>query len=481
MKKSLKDIQSIITSHAVGEKRVLLSRKESGCNLTQIAVTDLRAGEVALAHIHPDMQEGFYVLDGELDVMLNDTIQHCHKDDFVYVESGIAHELHALTNVRVMTIGCEIESKRNKLYPLVFKPNLHSTVWGGSRIKPWKQMPSDDTPIGESWDVSAVPSSPSIVDNGCWAGKTLIEVIEQLPTEILGRRVAQKYGNKLPLLVKFIDAERDLSIQVHPDDKMALREHNKFGKTEMWYVIDAKPGSYLYAGFKEELTPEEFHEIIENSSRPIREGQGKVLTDVLARHEVKAGDVFYIPAGRVHAIGGGILLAEVQQSSDVTYRIFDYNRLGMDGRPRELHTELAAKALDFSVMNEYRTLYEVKDSPFKGAGGASSKVIDSPYFNVRVVDIDQRLHRNLVKYDSFVITMCLKGSCHIKIRSTQDEVVLHEGNSCLIPAAIADYDVEPVSGHTLLLDTFIDNRKSEPTTEANPGFMAKLKSLITKH
>ena len=472
MIKTLSDIQSVITSHAVGEKRVLLSRKESGCNLTQIAVTDLKAGEVALAHIHPDMQEGFYVIEGDLDVMLNDSIQHCHKDDFVYVECGTPHELHAITNVRVMTIGCEIESKKNQLYPLVFKPNLHTIVWGGSKIKPWKQMPDNGDPIGESWEVSAVPSSPSIVDNGCWAGMSLIDVISKMPTEILGRSVAQKYGNKLPLLVKFIDAEKDLSIQVHPDDKMALREHNKFGKTEMWYVIDAKPESYLYAGFKEELTPEEFHEIIENSSRPIREGKGRVLTDVLARHEVKTGDVFYIPAGRVHAICGGILLAEVQQSSDVTYRIFDYNRPGMDGKPRELHTELAAKALDYKVYDEYRTEYALKES-------ASSKVIDSPFFNVRVVDIDQRFHRNLVKYDSFVITMCLKGSCHIRIRSTQDEVVLHEGNSCLIPAAIADYDIEPVTGHTLLLDTFIDNRKqTNTTTEENESLVRKITNFL---
>ena len=443
MKKSLRDIQAVLTSHAVGEKRVLLDRDESGCDITQIAVTDLKAGEVAIAHIHPDMQEGFFVLDGDLDVILNDSIQHCHKEDFVFVESGTAHELHAITDVRVMTIGCEIASKKNQLYPLVFKPNLHTILWGGSRLKPWKQMPNNADPIGESWEVSAVPSSPSIVDNGCWAGMSLIDVISKQPIEFLGRSVAKKYGNRLPLLVKFIDAEKDLSIQVHPDDKMALREHNKSGKTEMWYVIDAKPGSCLYAGFKEQLTPEEY-------KRKVADG---TITESLARHEVKPGDVFYIPAGRVHAICGGILLAEVQQSSDVTYRIYDYNRVGLDGKPRELHTELASEALDYKVYDKYRTDYKIRES-------ASSKVIDCPFFNVRIVDIDQRFHRNLVKYDSFIITMCLKGSCHIKIRSTQDEVVLHEGSSCLIPAAIADYDVEPVAGHTLLLDTYIDNRKT---------------------
>ena len=463
MKKSLKDIPQIITSHAVGQKRVLLSRKETGCDITQIAVTDLQPGEIALAHIHPDMQEGFYVLEGDLDVTLNEETLHCHKDDFVYVESGTAHELRAITKVRVMTIGCEIQSKRNRLYPFVFKPNLHSVIWGGSRLKPWKKHPQDETPIGESWEVSAVPSSPSVIDNGCWTGRSLIDVINQMPNEILGRTVAQKYGNKLPLLVKFIDAEKDLSIQVHPDDRMAMREHNKFGKTEMWYVIDAKPGSYLYAGFKDELTPEEYRQKVEDGT----------ITESLARHEVHTGDVFYIPAGRVHAICGGILLAEVQQSSDVTYRIYDYNRPGMDGKPRELHTELAAQALDYKVYDEYRTDYVVRES-------SSSHVIDSPFFNVRVVDIDQRFHRNLVKYDSFVITMCLKGSCHIKIRSTQDEVILHEGNSCLIPAVIADYDVEPIEGHTLLLDAFIDNRNEIPAVETKDSLLMRLSKFFHK-
>lgn len=460
MKRSLKNIPAVITSHAVGQKRVLLSKAEAGCDITQLAVTDLRAGEVALAHIHPDMQEGFYVLDGELEVSLSDDsgehIERCHKDDFVYVESGTAHELHAITDARVMTIGCEIESKRNQLYPFVFKPNLHEVIWGGSRIKPWKKHPQDDTSIGESWEVSAVPSSPSIIDNGCWTGQSLIDVINQMPNEILGRAVAQKYEGRLPLLVKFIDAEKDLSIQVHPDDKMAKREHNKFGKTEMWYVIDAKPGAFLYAGFKEELTPEEY-------ARKVADG---TIVESLAKHEVHPGDVFYLPAGRVHAICGGILLAEVQQSSDVTYRIFDYNRLGMDGKPRELHTELAAQALDYKVYDDYRTKYVVRES-------AANHCIDSPFFNVRVVDIGQRFHRNLVKYDSFVITMCLKGSCRIKIRSTQDEVILHEGNSCLIPALIADYDVEPIDEHTLLLDAFIDNRKQHQTNNQKDTIFQK--------
>ena len=335
------------------------------------------------------------------------------------------------------------------MYPLLFQPNFHPTVWGGSRLTAWKEVDvretgeSSETPIGESWEVSCVPSSLSVISNGRWRGKTLQEIIEKFPEKILGKSVVARYGAELPLLVKFIDAERDLSIQVHPDDAMARRLHSKNGKTEMWYIIDAKPGAYLYAGFKSSLTREEYVSKVADGT----------ICDALARHEVHKGDVFYLPAGRVHAICGGILLAEVQQSSDVTYRIFDYNRLGMDGKPRELHTALAAEALDFNVQDDYRTIY---NDELRRA----NHCIDSPFFSVRVVEVDGTFHRNLLKYDSFIITMCLHGDCLIKIRSTQQGVVLREGFSCLIPASIADYDVIPVNESTRLLDAYIDNNRS---------------------
>lgn len=330
------------------------------------------------------------------------------------------------------------------MYPLLFEPNLHTVVWGGKRLEEWKGMAKSGSPVGESWEVSCVPSSTSVISNGKWKGRLLTDIIKEHPHEILGEKVAVKYGNELPLLVKFIDAERDLSIQVHPDDAMAQREHGKMGKSEMWYIIDAKPGAYLYAGFSERLTPEEY-------ARKVADG---TICGSLARHEVHKGDVFYLPAGRVHAICGGILLAEVQQSSDVTYRIFDYNRPGMDGKPRELHTALASKALDFEVLDQYRTVYD--DDAHR-----ANHCIDSPYFNVRVVDIEAPFHRNLLKYDSFIITMCLKGDCKIRMRtpsSEEHETTLKEGHSSLIPAAIADYDVIPLDGKTLLLDAFIDNK-----------------------
>lgn len=329
----------------------------------------------------------------------------------------------------------------NDLYPLLFEPNLHEVVWGGNRLKSFKGLAPSAAPIGESWEVSAVPSSASIVSNGHWAGRNLISVIDERPADILGECVARKYSNSLPLLVKFIDADKDLSIQVHPDDAMALREHGKMGKSEMWYIIDAKPGSYLYAGFKERISPYEYKKRVEDGT----------VTEVLAKHEVKPGDVFYLPAGRVHAICGGILLAEVQQSSDVTYRIFDYNRPGMDGKMRDLHTDLAAQALDFQVEDEYRTQYGC-------VSNRASPVIDSPFFNVRVTEMEGPFHRNLIKYDSFIICMCIAGDCKIRVRSTGEEVVLKEGWSTLIPAAIADYDVLPLNGSSRVLDAFINNK-----------------------
>lgn len=270
------------------------------------------------------------------------------------------------------------------LYPLLFEPNLHSVVWGGNKLRPYKGLEPSDEPIGESWEVSAVPSSKNIISNGVWKGKDLISVVNEQPEAILGKKVNEKYNGKLPLLVKFIDAKRDLSIQVHPNDEMAMREHGKMGKSEMWYVIKADEGAHLYAGFKKEITVEEYQQRIADGT----------ITEVLADHQVKAGDVFYLPAGRVHAICGGIMLAEVQQSSDVTYRIFDYNRSGMDGKPRELHTELAAKALDYHVEENYRTEY--MDSANK-----ATQIIDTPYFDVRVMEISKPFHRDLRKYDSF--------------------------------------------------------------------------------
>ena len=331
-----------------------------------------------------------------------------------------------------------------KLYPLLFEPNLHEVVWGGKKLTKWKQLPAHEQPVGESWEVSCVPQSVSVIANGEAKGMDLASYIAQQPAAVLGKGVAKAYDNQLPLLVKFIDAKRNLSIQVHPNDEMAARLFHKKGKSEMWYVISAEPGAYLYAGFKTAINAQEYR-------RLIAEGD---ITTVLAKHRVHPGDVFYIPAGRVHAIGEGIVLAEIQQSSDLTFRIYDYGRLGMDGKPRELHTDLAAEALDYNVYDNYRTTYSHEALKAK-------EVLATRYFNVRVVDTETPFHRNLLKYDSFIISLCIEGDCKIKIRETGDEITLREGYSCLIPAAIADYDIISLEEKTKVIDAYIDSKQLE--------------------
>ena len=439
MQRHLHDISPLSTSYEMGLKRVLLSANESGCSITQIAVLELKAGEHSAQHIHPDLQDAFFILDGEIDITIDGQVHHCKPEDFVFVEHLKAYELHAITDVRMLAMGCVIEAQRTKLYPILFEPNLRPMVWGGKRLTNWKQLPEQDN-IGESWEVSTLDMLPSVIANGTWAGYPLSEVIAKMPEAILGKAVAKKYHNQMPLLVKFIDTKADLSVQVHPDDAMALREHNGSGKTEMWYVVDADKDAYIYAGFKEELTPKEY-------ARRVADG---TIMDALAKHEIRTGDVFYIPAGRVHAIGKGVILVEVQQSSDLTYRIYDYGRLGLDGKPRALHTDLAAQALDYRVYKEYKNSY-------KDAIDAANPCLDTEHFSVRVVSLTQAIHRNMVGYDSFVISTCTQGSCKIRIRSTRDEVELREGFSCLIPAAIADYDIIPITPTAKLLESYINN------------------------
>lgn len=426
MIRNLKDISPVSTSHGVGRKRVLLSSSESGCSLTQIAITELKKGEVASAHVHPDMQEAFYILNGEIEVVLDGQPATCAQDTFVYVDKCTSHELKANADSRIMTIGCVIEASRKKFYPMLFKRNCKTLVWGT-----------------EDWTVSGVPNSESEVENGTWARYNLTEVIARRPQEILGKQVAAKYNNRLPLLTKIIDARRNLSIQVHPNDEMAAREHNKLGKSEMWYILDAEPGAYLYAGFKQHITPEEYKERVADGT----------ICDVLAKHHVHKGDVFYLPAGRVHAICGGIRLAEVQQSSDITYRIFDYNRPGLDGKPRELHTELAAQAIDYEVYPEYKTEYRENID-------AANELLNTPYFSIKIVEATKPIHRNMVKYDSFIIIMSIQGDCKVRIRSTGDEVAITDGLSCLVPAVVADYDIVPSDGRAKVLEAFINNKKS---------------------
>lgn len=339
------------------------------------------------------------------------------------------------------------------LYPILFENNFQTTVWGGHRIKPLKGMPADDEPIGESWECSAVPGKESIVANGVMKGKMLNELVKEYGPSFVGKKVYEVYGEKFPLLIKFIDAEKDLSIQVHPNDELAQIRHQSFGKTEMWYIMDATPEAKLYAGMKSPISHYEYLKRIEDGS----------ICDVLQEHPVSAGDVFFIPAGRIHAICEGVMVAEIQQNSNLTYRIFDYNRLGLDGKPRELHTDLAEDAIDYKVYEDYRSHYIPQTNK-------PVCLTECELFTVKVLETNRAFHRKLYKYDSFVVYMCLEGNCKISLRSWEGfnkkdkpcvtEVELTKGNSCLIPAGVADVDVVPNNeyGMTKLIETYIDNK-----------------------
>lgn len=321
---------------------------------------------------------------------------------------------------------------------LKFTPIYKKKVWGS-----------------ETWVVSAVPESTSVLENGEADGElangvSLPELVRRYGADFLGRKNWEHFGAEFPLLVKFIDAHDDLSIQVHPNDELAQERHGCMGKTEMWFVMDAGPGARLYSGFKERISPYEYEKRVEDGS----------ITDVLQCYSVNRGDVFFIPAGRIHAICGGIRLAEIQQTSDVTYRIFDYNRPGLDGKMRELHTELAKDAIDYTVYPTYQTDYLSKiNNPVA--------ITHCPYFTVKIHNITRPYHRKLYKYDSFVIYICLNGDCMIREhrrrlfpKSNMDTVTLTKGESCVVPMACADIDLVPNNdrGLTELLEVYVDNK-----------------------
>lgn len=327
------------------------------------------------------------------------------------------------------------------LYPLLFDTNLFHIVWGGHRLRYIKGLPDSNEPIGESWEVSAVKGKESIVTNGPLKGKNLRELVQEYGDKLLGKAITERFGNEFPILVKLIDAESDLSIQVHPDDKMAMKHHGCMGKTEMWYVVDAKPGTYLYAGFSKSINGEEYQQRVENGT----------ICEVLAKHPIRKGDAFFIPAGRVHAICGGALIAEVQQNSDITYRIYDYGRKGIDGKPRELHTELALNALDYTVQKEYSLSYPMELNK-------ANLVCECKFFTVRMQRLNTAVNHNLMGYDSFVIYICLHGECTIN-----DSVKLKQGYSCLVPASCSDITIKPEGkeGVAELLEVYVNNQISE--------------------
>ena len=302
------------------------------------------------------------------------------------------------------------------LYPLKFNSILKPIIWGGPTISTFKNIEPKQNGIGESWEISGVKNNVSVVSNGKLIGKTLDEVLASEKSALVGKKVYEQFGDTFPLLIKFIDARENLSIQVHPDDELAKKRHNSFGKTEMWYVINTTPDAFLYSGFSKSITPDEYVQCVENNT----------FTDSLKKHDVKAGDVFFLPAKRVHAIGAGCFVAEIQQTSDITYRIYDYNRKDAQGNSRELHTELAKDAIDFTVYDSYKTDYTPqKNQPVE--------LVSCPYFTANLLDMNVQIVRNYADLDSFVIYICLEGDCVIE-DNWGNEVSLQQGETVLIPA-----------------------------------------------
>lgn len=322
------------------------------------------------------------------------------------------------------------------LYPMTFKPILKKIIWGGSDICPFKGITPVQDGIGESWELSHVEGNYSIVDNGAFEGTSLDELIRRYGKELLGEKVLEQFGTTFPLLIKFIDARDDLSIQVHPDDELAKQRHNSFGKTEMWYVINASKGAALYSGFSKQIDADNY----------VKRVQDNTIMDVLQRYEVAPGDVFFLPAGRVHAIGAGCFIAEIQQTSNITYRIYDYDRKDANGQGRELHTELAKDAIDYKLYPDYRTHY-------KAHTNATVELAKCQYFTTNLLDVDTIMVRDFSALDSFVVYICMEGKASIR-DNKGNEIYVSQGQTVLIPADTDVVTISPVPG-AKLMETYI--------------------------
>lgn len=320
----------------------------------------------------------------------------------------------------------------NSLYPLKFRTIFKDKIWGGQKIK--QVLNKDFSPLpncGETWELSGVPGNISVVNNGALAGKSLNELISTYKADLLGLQVFEKYGEQFPLLVKFIDANDDLSIQVHPHDELARQRHNSFGKTEMWYILQADENASLITGFNQPVDKQQYIEFFE---------AGK-LTEILNREPVAAEDLFFIPAGRVHTIGKGILLAEIQQTSDVTYRIYDFDRVNDKGQKRELHVEEALDAIDYNFYDEYKTSYERKVN-------APVEMVSCPYFTTNRLHFSESTTRNYSDIDSFIIYVCYEGA--VEIGRKEWGVELKAGEVALLPASIKEVSLQTETGFKLL-------------------------------
>lgn len=309
------------------------------------------------------------------------------------------------------------------MYPIKFNPILKERLWGGTKLKTLFNKPIETDITGESWEVSAVKGDISVVANGDFAGKSLQELIDLYPNELLGKHVYEKFGADFPILIKFIDAREDLSIQVHPNDELAKKRHNSFGKTEMWYVMQADEGAELIVGFNKDVSKEEYQQLLDNEQ----------LTEIMNYEKVTEGDTFFINTGKVHAIGGGIIIAEIQQTSDITYRVYDFNRKDKNGNLRELHTEQALDAIDYQKKDDFKVTYSKSDN-------YTNEMVNCPYFITNYLKLTENFEKEIGSQDSFHIYMCVKGSGVISDGKT--ELTVNQGETVLFPASCGKLQVK---------------------------------------
>jgi mannose-6-phosphate isomerase len=323
-----------------------------------------------------------------------------------------------------------------KLYPLKFYPIIKERIWGGQKLQTvlGKELPAD-TACGESWEISGVENDVSVVKGGSLDGESLIMLIDHFKEQLVGKKVYAQFGTQLPLLVKFLDAQEDLSIQVHPDDTLARQRHNSFGKTEMWYVIQADKGASVRTGFNNSINKDIYLKHLEE----------KKLDDILNIVPVEVDDVIFLPAGRVHSIGKGLLIAEIQQTSDITYRVYDFDRKDKHGNTRELHTRQAVDAIDYNYYQDIKSLYTKKVNDI-------SELAQCQYFTTNLLYFDKNLERNYTDIDSFIVLMAMEGEA--KLIYEGGETQIKKGETVLLPAVIKNIELIP-SGISKLLESYV--------------------------
>ena len=321
----------------------------------------------------------------------------------------------------------------NNLYPIKFNPILKDKIWGGQKLKTLLNKESDLPNIGESWEISDVEGDTSIVSNGNLKGQSLKQLQETYKEDLIGLQNYRIFKDKFPLLIKFIDAKEDLSIQLHPNDELAAKRHNSFGKTEMWYVLQADDDANLIVGFNQKMNRETYLKHLET----------KTLTQILNFDKVKTGDTYFIEVGRVHAIGAGVMVAEIQQTSDITYRVYDWDRVDANGNERELHNDLAIDAFDFDMPDDFRVKYDKTENQ-------SNEMVSCQYFTTSYLKVTETLQKNN-HHDSFIIYMCVEGEANILANGFLENI--KKGETVLVPASIENFEIS--SENATLLEVYV--------------------------